>query len=142
MKKLPQKQQAAAVVFDLETQKSLEEVGGRQNIRDLLLSLAVVYRYKDGKYHTFLEKDGKSLLTELRNASRIIGFNLLGFDYAVLERYGSIEGLPPKTVDMMKVCEAKLGWRPKLADLAEATLNAKKGADGLQAIQMFKTGQI
>jgi DEAD/DEAH box helicase domain-containing protein len=142
MKKQPSEGQDSTIVFDVETQKSLAEVGGRENIRDLLLSLAVVYHYSDSSYVTFLEKDADSLLEEICRASRVIGFNLLGFDYIVLDRYGKLAAISQKTVDMMKLCEQQLGFRPKLDDLAYATLGKKKGANGLLAIRLFREGKI
>ena len=130
------------IVFDLETQKSLEEVGGRKNIRELLLSLAVVYRYSDRRYITFWEKDAVSLLKEISKAEQVVGFNLLGFDYEVLKKYGGVGRVSHKTVDMMKRCEEHLGFRPKLDDLVTATLGEKKGADGLRAICLYQQGRM
>ena len=83
-----------------------------------------------------------SLIQEIRQASRVVGFNLLRFDYLVLERYGKLGAITGKTVDMMKICEAQLGFRPGLGDLAYATLGEKKGANGLLAIQLFREGRI
>lgn len=130
------------IVFDLETQKSIAEVGGRENIRELLLSLAVVYRYTDDSQITFLEKDAALLLQEIRKADHVVGFNLLEFDYKVLRKYGSVGRVSHKTVDMMRRCEQHLGFRPKLDDLTTATLGAKKGADGLLAIRLYREGRI
>ncbi len=142
MKKQRQKELEGTIIFDLETQKSLAEVGGRENIPDLLLSLAVVYRYSDRRYVTFLEKDVDSLIREIRRASRVVGFNLFRFDYLVLQKYGKLGAISGKTVDMMKICERPLGFRPKLADLAYATLRVKKKANGLLAIKLFRQGKI
>ena len=130
------------IVFDLETQKSFDEVGGRSHIPDLLLSLAVVYRYTDDRYITFLEKDAASLLDEIQKAVQVVGFNLLGFDYLVLDRYGTVGPVGIKTVDIMKRCEKHLGFRPKLDNLVTATLGEKKGADGLVAIRLYREGKI
>ena len=144
MKRQPLKDLNSTIVFDLETQKCFTEVGGRtrQNIPKLLLSLAVVYRYSDRRFATFFEKDVKSLLRGIRRASRVVGFNLLRFDYLVPKRYGKLGGISGKTVDMMKICERQLGFRPKLGDLVYATLVKKKGANGLLAIQLFREGKI
>ena len=142
MKRRSSKDLDGTIVFDLETQESFEDVGGRENIRELLLSLAVVYRYSDHRYVTLLEKDAASLLEEIRRASRVVGFNLLRFDYLVLERYGKVGAISRKTVDMMQICERELGFRPKLDDLVQATLGAKKGADGLLGIRLYREGKI
>jgi len=138
----PSRDLKGTIVFDLETQKSFDDVGGREHIPDLLLSLAVVYRYSDDRYVTFLEKDSPSLLEQIHQATQIVGFNLLGFDYLVLDRYGTVGPVGIKTVDMMKRCEQYLGFRPKLDDLVTATLGEKKGTDGLEAIRLYREGKI
>ena len=40
------------VFFDLETQRTFDEVGGRHNIRKLGLSVAVTYSTADGRSTT------------------------------------------------------------------------------------------
>jgi DEAD/DEAH box helicase domain-containing protein len=35
-----------------------------------------------------------------------------------------------------------LGWRPKLDDVAAATLGETKSADGLQAVRWFRQGKL
>ncbi len=42
----------------------------------------------------------------------------------------------------MKRCERDLGFRPKLDDLVTTTLEEKKGADGLQAIRLYRERKI
>lgn len=144
MRRTASNEPSAAIVFDLETQKSFAEVGGRtpQNIRKLLLSLAVIYRYVDRRFVTFFEKDARALLSELRNPSCIVGFGLLEFDYVVLERYGKLGQVQNKTIDMMKFCEAELGRRLGLDDFAYATLGARKSADGIRAVELYRQGKI
>ena len=133
------------VVFDIETQHSFDEVGGRtpEHMAKLQLSLAVLYRYSDDKYITYLEKDAPQLIEELHRASFIVGFNLLGFDYLVMSRYGKLDpNIATKTVDMMYHCEKELGKRPSLNSLAQATLGEGKSADGLEAIRWFREGKM
>jgi DEAD/DEAH box helicase domain-containing protein len=36
----------------------------------------------------------------------------------------------------------ELGWRPKLDDVAAATLGQRKSADGLAAVRWFRAGEI
>ncbi len=43
-------------------------------------------------------------------------------------------------MDILEQIKNTLGFRLKLNDLAQATLNVEKSADGLQAVEWFKQG--
>jgi len=47
----------ALVFFDLETQHSFQEVGGRHNLHRLGLSVAVTYNSGDSAFHHYTESN-------------------------------------------------------------------------------------
>lgn len=128
--------------FDVETQRSFDEVGGRHNIRKLGLSAAVVYFTADGVFHHYTEGDVAQLIADLKAADLVVGFNVLGFDYEVLRAYTDepLNDIP--TVDMLDHIYKRLGFRISLDNLAGATLGTAKSADGLQAVRWYKQGRI
>ncbi len=128
--------------FDLETQKSFQEVGGRENIKLLRVSVAVTFSTATNAFKSYTEKEVAVLVADLMTADRIIGFNLLNFDYQVLKAYTAerLSDLP--TVDLLDDLYNKLGFRISLDALANATLGAKKSADGLEAIRWYRAGKI
>jgi DEAD/DEAH box helicase domain-containing protein len=130
------------VVFDVETQKTFDEVGGRQNIRDMRLSAAVTYSTGTGAFRHYTEETAGDLVNELKAADLIVGFNNLGFDYEVLRAYTDepLETWP--TVDMLDHIHRQLGFRVSLDNLAGATLGIAKSADGLQAVRWFREGRM
>lgn len=130
------------VVFDLETQRSFQEVGGRHNIPRLGLSVAVTYSTAAGEYHHYTEEIVDDLVEELKAADLVVGFNVLSFDYQVLSAYTDhpLRQLP--TVDMLDDIHRTLGFRLGLDALASATLGAGKSADGLQAIRWWRQGKM
>jgi len=128
------------VFFDVETQHTFDEVGGRQNIRALGLAAAVTYSTAAGVFHHYTEEDVDALLAELEAADLVVGFNVLSFDYEVLRAYGPLN--PRQTVDMLDQIYRRLGFRISLDSLARATLGATKSADGLQAVRWYKEGRI
>jgi DEAD/DEAH box helicase domain-containing protein len=130
------------VVFDLETQKSFEEVGGREGMRKLGLSLGVVYSFREDAFTTYHEADVAALIDALTAAELVVGYNLLGFDYEVLQGYQQTDWRQVKTLDIMLELQARLGFRPKLDSVASATLGAAKSADGLQALAWWKQGRL
>ena len=75
------------VFFDLETQNLLQDVGGRAGIERLRLSCGVTFSTERNDFAVYWERDAQALIQELKNADRVIGFNLIGFDYPVLRPY-------------------------------------------------------
>jgi len=130
------------VVFDLETQNSFDDVGGRRNTRALKMSVGVTWNSADQSFRRYGEKDVPALIEELKSAALVVGFNVLSFDYEVLMAYTSepLRNLP--TTDMLDHIYRRLGFRVKLDDLARATLNAKKSGDGLDAIRWWREGKL
>jgi DEAD/DEAH box helicase domain-containing protein len=130
------------VVFDIETQFLSNEVpGGWSNLPGMKLSCAVLYDVDQDRYYTYLEPAVKDLLSHLKAASKVIGFNNLRFDYGVLQGYTSSRLADLPTLDLMADLQKKLNHRLSLAHLAEHTLGgAQKSADGLQAVQWWREG--
>jgi DEAD/DEAH box helicase domain-containing protein len=130
------------IILDLETQYTASEVGGWGNIRDMQLAVGVTYDVAENTYRTYLEQEAQLLVSALRGADLVVGYNLLRFDYEVLRRYTDdpLSDLP--TVDMLDDIYRALGWRLKLDDLAAATLGEGKSADGLQAVRWFRQGEL
>jgi len=130
------------VFFDVETQRSFDEVGGRHNIRRMGLAAAVTYSTATGAYRHYTEDQCAQLLAELRAADLVVGFNVLSFDYEVLRAYTDdpLDDLP--TVDMLDHVYRRLGFRVGLNALAECTLGCCKSADGLQALAWYREGKM
>lgn len=130
------------VVFDLETQRSFQDVGGRTAMRELGMSVGVVYSFRDDTFRGFLEPEAARLIDLLHSAELVVGFNLLGFDYEVLKGYRDIPFDKVPTLDIMFYLQDRLGFRPKLDSVVQATLGAAKSASGLQALAWWKEGRL
>ena len=134
--------------FDLETQKSADEVGGWDNPHEMMLAVGVVWDSVDQDYFVYEEKDAKDLIEKLRTADLVVGFNVNGFDYRVLQHYCKKFNLDLdlekdiNTFDMLDDVKELLKFRLSLNHLAQHTLNAKKSADGLVSLQWYKEGKI
>jgi RNase_H superfamily len=130
------------VYFDLETQKSADEVGGWDKIRDMGMSIGVTYSTARGGYRIYGEKEVDELLTELQRADLVVGFNNLGFDYEVLHGYTILDLRQLPTLDMLVEVKKSLPHRLSLDSIAHATMGVEKTAEGLQAIRWFKEGKL
>jgi DEAD/DEAH box helicase domain-containing protein len=130
------------VAFDLETQYLADEVGGWSNIRDMRLSVGVIYDAAEDVYRHYTEDQAEDLIADLRRADLVVGYNVLRFDYEVLRAYTDdpLSDLP--TVDMLQDLYRTMGWRLKLDDVASATLGESKSADGVQAVHWFRDDQL
>src|SRR5213594_1346962 len=130
------------VYFDLETQKSAEEVGGWHNVRDMRMSVGVTFSTASWEYHIFGEKQVDDLVRELQRADVVIGFNNLRFDYEVLHYYTVLDLRQIPTLDVLIELQKALPHRLSLDAVAAATLGVEKTAEGMQAIRWFREGRL
>ncbi len=129
------------VYYDVETQKSAEEVGGWGNIRLMLVSIAVTWCEQDG-FKRWTEEAVPALIDYLTKYDRIITFNGDRFDSQVLSHYGDVSRIRQRSFDIAPRLFSKLGHRLKLETLAQATLGIGKTADGMLALKWWKEGKI
>jgi DEAD/DEAH box helicase domain-containing protein len=129
-------------VFDLETIRSAEEVGGWGKTDRMGVSLAVVYDSATNDFVTYLEHEIEQLVEHLHTLDLVVGFNNKRFDNRVLSPYTvhDLNLLP--SLDLLEEVHGYLGYRLSLNRLAENTLGVKKTANGLQALKWYKEGRI
>ncbi len=130
------------VYFDLETQKSAEEVGGWDKISRMGMSIGVTFSTARNEYRIYGEAQVDQLLQELQRADLVVGFNNLRFDYEVLHGYTALDLRQLPTLDMLVDLQNRLQHRLSLDSIATATFGVEKTAEGLQAIQWFREGKL
>jgi DEAD/DEAH box helicase domain-containing protein len=130
------------VYFDLETQKSADEVGGWDRIRDMRMSVGVTYNTAHDEYRIYSEKQVDDLVKELARADLIVGFNNLRFDYEVLHYYTILDLRQIPTLDVLIELQKTLEHRLSLDAVANATLGVEKTAEGMQALKWFRQGKL
>lgn len=133
-----------AIVFDIETKHTFDEVGGFEFREKLGVSYVGVYSYKQDRYFGFfeeeLEKLEKILITE---KPLMIGFNSINFDNPVMQVYmPSLDLRQLPQLDMLREVEKILGHRLKLDSLAQTTLGYGKSGDGLDAVRWYRQGKL
>ena len=130
------------VVFDVETKKAFDEVGG-YHPEKLGVSVSGVWYGEEGTkgmLRGFREEEFPEMFKIFEKADRIVGFNSIDFDMPALSPYyvGDLLKLP--NFDMLQEVEKKVGYRVKLDALAKETLGTQKGGSGLDAITYFHEG--
>ena len=129
------------LVVDLETQNLVQDVGGWGNIDKLKISVACAFDSKTGEYLTFRENE-IDRLNDLCEERLVIGYNIRGFDLIILQAYGlNLEKLDVFDImyDVQTLTRQKY---LKLETLAQGTLNVGKSADGLMAVEWWKSGEM
>ncbi len=130
------------VVFDVETKKTFDEVGG-YHPEKLEVSVSGVWWGEDGsegQYKAFREKEFSEMFKLFERADRIVGFNSIGFDMPALAPYyaGNLLSLP--NLDIMLEIEKQVGHRIGLDAVAKETLGEQKIGHGLDAIEYYHSG--
>ncbi|MFV0420996.1 DEAD/DEAH box helicase [Oleidesulfovibrio sp.] len=144
--RFPITQPASLAVLDVETRRSAQEVGGWHKADKMGVSIAVLYDSRDDSFYAYTEEQVPQMLLRLAEFDLVIGFNIIRFDYKVLTPLlpagtpWQLTDLP--TLDMLDEVKKRLSYRLSLDNLASATLDAPKSADGLQALKWWKEGKI
>ncbi len=131
----------AFAVLDIETKESFFSVGAYDPSK-LTVSVVGLYTSADDQFQCFLETELAKLWPLLEQADMVVGFNLFGFDYPVLQKYYSGQLSKLSTLDILAEFKRDHSFRIKLDSLAQATLGVGKSGDGLKAIELWEKGNI
>lgn len=129
------------LVFDVETKKAFDEVGGYYPEKLGVSIIGTYWRDESGEeYVGYREGNFSPFWRKLETAEIVVGFNILNFDYATLKPYytGSFAQFP--SLDIMVEMEKQLGYRPSLDMVAKETLGEQKNGHGLDAIRYYHEG--
>ena len=129
------------LVLDLETQNTFDEVG-RQNIHKLKVSVVGTYDYQNHNYQSYEENEIHKLEERLKSVDLLIGFNVRRFDLVVLQPYlfSSVDSFP--VLDLLEEIEKVRGHRVSLQSVAQATIDVTKTGQGLDAVGLYRRGQM
>ena len=127
------------VYFDIETQRSFNDVGGSSNLVKMGVSVACSFSTTTGEYRLYGEDDLDDLVALLTKAELVVGYNHLHFDYGVLEGYTVLDlGAQTLNLDMMVDLKEHTGRRIGLDKVASATLGTGKTAVGTDALKWWR----
>ncbi|MGO8821492.1 MAG: ribonuclease H-like domain-containing protein, partial [Desulfomonilaceae bacterium] len=129
------------VFFDLETQKLSNDVGGWSNVAKMGLSIAVTYSDING-FLCFTEEKVNELVSLLKSANLVVGFNHIKFDYEVLTAYTKENLRTGRNLDILLEIQKTIGHRLSLNHLAQFTLGRKKSGSGTDAPVWFQQGRF
>src|SRR3989344_796908 len=129
------------IVFDVETKNSFEDVGGRDNLEKLEVSVVCVYSYNHDTYASYREGEWDKLAPVFQNAGLVIGFAISRFDLPVMKKYMPFNVMALPRLDILDEIELAYGSRISLDMLAKTNLGTQKTSHGLEAIEFYKRGE-
>jgi len=130
------------LVFDIETKNSFADVGGDRNVELLQVSVVGAYSYNQDKYFCFDEQELDRFVDLVKGAKLLVGFSSKRFDVPVLKKNLPFDMAKIPHFDILEEIEKALGRRIGLGVLAEANLGIGKTGHGLEAIELWKRGEI
>lgn len=129
------------VIFDLETQNLFQEVGSNDPTA-LDISVVTAYDSDNDTYTTVTIDELSQLWPIFEHADALVGFNSNHFDIPILNKYYPGDLTQIKSIDLLEEVKKSLGRRLRLDSIAEATVGAKKSANGLEAVRWWREGKI
>ncbi len=130
------------MVLDVETRRSAKDVGGWDKAAQMGVSVAVLYDSVDDSFTAYTQDELANMFKRLQQAELVIGFNIIRFDYTVLQPFADFDLKQLPTLDMLLHVQKRLSHRLSLDSIATATLNVGKSADGMQALVWWREGKI
>ncbi len=136
------------VVLDIETKKAFSEVK-KYDPTKLGVSYVGICRRSvengvviENKLEGFFEDELVKLWPILEQADRIIGFNIIGFDFPVMSAYyhGDLSSFP--VLDILDEVKQTVGHRVSLDAIAHETLGTGKSGSGLDALKYYAEGRL
>jgi len=129
------------IVFDLETQNIFQDTGS-SDVTSLDISVGSFYDSVEETYTTVSINELHTVWPIIERADALVGYNSNHFDIPLLNKYYPGDLTHIKSIDLLESIRESLGRRLRLDSVAQATVGAKKSADGLQAVRWWKEGKI
>lgn len=129
------------VIFDLETQNIFQDTGS-SDVTSLDISVGCFYDSTEDSYTTLSVDELHKAWPIIEKADALVGYNSDHFDIPLLNKYYPGDLTHIKSIDILESIRESLGRRLRLDSVAQATVGAKKSADGLQAVRWWREGKI
>jgi DEAD/DEAH box helicase domain-containing protein len=129
------------IVFDLETQNIFGDTGS-SDVTSLDISVGSFYDSIEDTYTTLTVDELAKAWPIIERADALVGYNSNHFDIPLLNKYYPGDLTQIKSIDLLESIRESLGRRLRLDSVAQATVGAKKSADGLQAVRWWREGKI
>lgn len=128
-------------IFDLQTRKTYEDVGGKKGIAQMGISFAALLNHQTDELELFTEKEVTRLIDKILSSQLIVGLNLKKFSYKVLSSFGNTDFQKIRSLDILDYLRKKIVLKPCIEDLFLGTLGINKSLDNMKITRLFKLGK-
>jgi DEAD/DEAH box helicase domain-containing protein len=129
------------VTFDIETQNIFHEVG-TTDVTGLDISVVCTHESDTDTYTAVTIDELSTLWPIFERADALVGYNSNHFDIPLLNKYYPGDLTHIKSIDILESIKDSFGRRLRLDAVAQATVGARKSADGLAAVRWWREGKI
>ena len=130
------------LVLDIETKNTFVDVGGRQNMLQMLISVVCVYSYQKNEYLIFDETRFEDLKKLLSVPAVIVGFSSNKFDIPLLNHHLGLTLNEYPRVDLSDEIEQRTGRMIGLGALAKLNLGKDKKGVNVGAKDLYNAGKF
>lgn len=130
------------IVFDIETKNTFADVGGKEHLDKLEVSVVCVYSYNKDQYFCFDDTQLTELASFLSKPALLIGFSSNKFDVPILARVLNLPLFEYPRIDISDEIELRTGRLIGLNDLAQINFGTKKTSTGLLAPKLYAEGKF
>lgn len=129
------------IVFDIETQNVFQDTGS-SDPASLDISVVSLYDNQTDTYTSVTVDELHEIWPIIEKADALVGYNSNHFDIPILNKYYPGDLTHIKSIDILENIKESLGRRLRLDAVAQATVGAKKSANGLAAVRWWREGKI
>lgn len=131
-----------SLVFDIETKNTIADVGGKEHLNKLEVSVVCLYSYKKDAYLCFDDTQFLELAAFLSKPAVLIGFSSNKFDVPILARVLNLPLFEYPRIDISDEIELRTGRLVGLNALAKANFGTEKTSSGLLAPKLYAEGKL
>lgn len=130
------------LIFDLYTQKSYDEVGGKKGIDQMGIAIAGLYSYETDQITLYHQDKISILIKEITSSTLIVGINLRKFIFKIISVYDNNDIANTPSLDILEHLKKKLSFKPTIEGLLAGTYNIKVNSYNLSHIpNLYKQGK-
>ncbi|MDP3880986.1 MAG: ribonuclease H-like domain-containing protein [bacterium] len=130
------------VVLDIETKNTFGDVGGKEHLTKLEISVACFYSVNKNKHFCFDENQFEEMKQFLSQRAILVGFSSNKFDIPILQHTLDMDLMSYPRLDISDEIEIRTGRLVGLNDLANHNLGTEKTGTGLNAPVLYREGKM
>lgn len=128
-------------IFDLQTIKTFDDVGGKKHMNKMGISFAVFLNFETNQMHIFDQNQSEQITKLLLSAKLIIGIKLDQFSFKVLEACTNTDLSTINRLDILKNIKKKIHFKQLANDIFNATLGIPLNIDYSTIPRFLKLGK-